>query len=142
MHAGFFLYRAGLLSPDEFWKKDIIVTPTLQKRKKLDRVVPVDNQTPNDKNGASVLKSIFFSKICHIQIKLSKHLLSRIMMHFTQIAYSRSTLLAWFFAFKSSKEKNYLFKNRMHTNQNIPSSLYCAKLGKHFTSITKSGSAL
>ena len=50
-HAGFFLYRAGLVITRWMLEKDIIVTPTLQ-QKKLDRVAPVDNRASNDKNGA------------------------------------------------------------------------------------------
>ena len=33
-------------------EKDLIVTPTLQGGKKLYRIAPVDNRSPNDKNGA------------------------------------------------------------------------------------------
>ena len=40
------------LSPDECWTKDIIVTPTLQRGKKIERVASVDNRASNDKNGA------------------------------------------------------------------------------------------
>ena len=52
MHSGFFLYRAGLVITRWMLEKDIIVTPTLQRGTKLDRVAPVDNRAPYDKNGA------------------------------------------------------------------------------------------
>ena len=46
MHAGFFLYRTGLVITRLMLETDIIVTPT------LNNVAPVDNRALNDKNLA------------------------------------------------------------------------------------------
>ena len=52
LYGGVFLHRPGPVISTCMLEIDVMVTPTLPRdKKKMDRLAPVDNRPPTDKNG-------------------------------------------------------------------------------------------